>query len=69
MKRTGFKRKAGKPLKRSKLKKKSKQKISTIQNKLWEIIKQIVRHTLFYRWINGVDGADVGGEEGGAGGH
>ena len=43
MKRTGFKQKLTKPLKRSKLKKKSKAKISTIQNKLWEIIKQIIR--------------------------
>lgn len=43
LKRTRFKRKLTKPMKRTKLKKKSKQKISTIQNKLWEIIKQIVR--------------------------
>lgn len=43
LKRTGFKQKLTKPLKRSKLKKKSKAKISTIQNKLWDIIKQIVR--------------------------
>jgi len=43
MKRSSFKQKLTKPLKRSKLKKKSKAKISTIQNKLWEIIKQIVR--------------------------
>ena len=43
MKRTGFKKKVGKSLKRSALKKKSEQKISTIQNKLWELCKQIIR--------------------------
>jgi hypothetical protein len=48
MKRTPLKR-GTKPLKRSnslkktKLKKKSKAKISTIQNKLWELCKQIIR--------------------------
>lgn len=42
MKRTPLKR-GTKQLKRSPLKKKSKAKISTIQNKLWEVIKQIVR--------------------------
>lgn len=35
MKRSSFKQKLTKPLKRSKLKKKSKTKISTIQNKLY----------------------------------
>lgn len=43
MKRTGFKKKLTKPLKRSKLKKKSKAKISTIQNKLWSLCKEITR--------------------------
>lgn len=43
MKRSGFKIKPRKPLKRGTLKKKSKQKISTIQNKLWEIVKEIIR--------------------------
>lgn len=43
MKRTGFKIKPRKPMKRGKLKKKSKQKISTIQKKLWELCKQITR--------------------------
>lgn len=42
MKRTPLKR-GTKMMKRSKLKKKSKAKISTIQNKIWELIKQIVR--------------------------
>lgn len=42
MKRTPLKR-GNKIMKRSKLKKKSKTKISTIQNKLWEIIKKIIR--------------------------
>ena len=43
MKRSGFKKRAVKPLKRTPLKKKSKQKISTIQNKLWKLCKQIIR--------------------------
>ena len=43
MKRTGFKRKLTKPLKRTKLKKKSKAKISTLQNKLWNLCKKITR--------------------------
>ena len=45
MRRTEFKRKIGKPMKRSKLRKKSKQKISTIQNKIWEHCKRITRKT------------------------
>jgi len=43
MKRGTFKRKLTKPLKRSKLKKKSKAKISVIQRNLWELCKQIIR--------------------------
>ena len=43
MKRSGFKKKPTKPLKRTALKKKSKAKISTTQNKLWELCKQIIR--------------------------
>lgn len=43
MKRSYFKRKATVPMKRTKLKKKSKQKISTIQNKIWEHCKRIIR--------------------------
>lgn len=43
MKRTGFKRKATKPLKRTPLKKVSKQSISLLQRKLWEECKRIVR--------------------------
>lgn len=42
MKRTPLKR-GNKQLKRTPLKKKSKAKISTIQNKLWELCKQITR--------------------------
>lgn len=43
MKRSGFKQKPTVPMKRGKLKKKSKQKISTIQNKIWEHCKRIIR--------------------------
>lgn len=43
MKRSGFKNKIGKPLKRSRLKKKSKMKISLLQRKIWELCKQIIR--------------------------
>jgi hypothetical protein len=43
MKRTGFKQKIGKPMKRGTLKKKSKQKISTLQVKLWNECKRIIR--------------------------
>lgn len=43
MKRGTFKQKLTKPLKRSKLKKKSKAKISVIQRRLWELCKQIIR--------------------------
>jgi len=43
MKRSYFKQKPRKPMKRSKLKKVSKQKISTIQNKIWEHCKRIIR--------------------------
>lgn len=43
MKRTPFKRKATKPLKKSKLKKVSKQKISVLQRKLWDECKRIIR--------------------------
>jgi len=43
MRRTGFKIKPRKPLKRGKLKKASKQKISTLQVKLWEQCKRIIR--------------------------
>lgn len=42
MKRTPLKR-GSKMMKRSKLKKQSRAKISTIQNKLWNIVKKIVR--------------------------
>jgi hypothetical protein len=43
MKRTGFKIKPRKPLKRSKLNKEGKQKISVIQKKLWAECKRIIR--------------------------
>jgi hypothetical protein len=43
MKRSSFKRKISKPLKRGKLKKQSKQKISVVQRKLWELCKQIIK--------------------------
>jgi hypothetical protein len=49
MKRTPFKRKATKPMKRSKLnsrkplKKKSKASISKLQRQIWELCKQIIR--------------------------
>ncbi len=43
MKRTGFKQKLSKPLKRGKLKKKSKQTISRVQRILWELCKQLTR--------------------------
>lgn len=49
-------------MKRSLLKKKSKQKISTIQNKLWQIIKQIVRkkygNSCYTCYQNGLSGAN-----------
>lgn len=43
MKRTGFKRKIGKPMKKGTLKKQSKMKISSLQRKIWELCKQIIR--------------------------
>jgi hypothetical protein len=43
MKRTGFKRKLTKPLKRSRLKKVSKVPISKLQRQIWELCKQIIR--------------------------
>ena len=43
MKRSGFKIKPRKPLKRGKLKKKSKQSTSLIQRKIWEHCKRIIR--------------------------
>lgn len=43
MKRTGFKKKTTKPLKKTKLRKKGKSEISKIQVKLWELCKQITR--------------------------
>lgn len=43
MKRSGFKQKVGKPMKRTKLKKKSKQSISLIQRKIWVECKRIIR--------------------------
>lgn len=43
MKRTPWKRKPTKPMKRSRLKKASKQKISTLQVKLWNECKRIIR--------------------------
>lgn len=43
MKRTPWKRKPTQPMKRGKLKKASKQKISTLQVKLWEECKRIIR--------------------------
>lgn len=43
MKRTGFKRKPTVPLKRTRLHRTSKQPISLIQRKVWELCKQIVR--------------------------
>lgn len=43
MKRTGFKRKPRKPLKRTKLRKESKAPISLLQKKIWEHCKRIIR--------------------------
>ena len=43
MKRSGFKKKMGKPLKKCKLKKQSKQKISVLQRNLWILCKSIIR--------------------------
>jgi len=43
MKRSGFKRKATVPLRRTALKKKSKASISKLQRELWELCKQIIR--------------------------
>lgn len=43
LKRTQWKRKPTKPLKRGKLNKVSKQKISVVQRKLWLLCKEIVR--------------------------
>ena len=43
MKRSGFKKKTGKPLKKSWLKKKSKVKISVVQRKLWELCRRILK--------------------------
>ncbi len=43
MKRTGFKQKLTKPLKRSKLRKKGKQKISVLKRKLWETFSKYIR--------------------------
>ena len=43
MKRSGFKRKATKPMKRGTLKKKSKQSISKLQRNIWEHCKRIIR--------------------------
>ena len=45
MKCSYFKSKPHKPMKRSKIRKKSKQPISRIQRKLWEFCKQIIRLT------------------------
>ena len=61
MKRTPLKR-GTKTLKRSKLKKKSKAKISTIQNKIWELCKQIIRkkygNSCYTCYQNGLSGAN-----------
>ncbi len=43
MKRSGFKRKIGKPMKRRKLRKHGKSEISKVQKELWELCKQIIR--------------------------
>jgi len=43
MKRTGFKQKNTKPLKRTKLGKTSKQKISVLKRKLWEMFSKYIR--------------------------
>lgn len=43
MKRTQWLKKKTKPLKRGKLKKESKQKISVVQRKLWGLCKEIIR--------------------------
>lgn len=43
MKRTGFKQKLRKPMKRTRLKKQSKQSISKLQRQLWEHVKRIIR--------------------------
>ncbi len=43
MKSSGFKRKASKPMKRTVIKKVSKQPISKIQKKLWELCRQIIK--------------------------
>lgn len=43
MKRTGFKQKLRKPMKRGTLRKESPQKISVLQRKIWDECKRIVR--------------------------
>lgn len=43
MKRSGFKQKKTKPLKKCKLKTKSKQKISVLKRKLWKVFSQYIR--------------------------
>lgn len=43
MKRSGFKKKPRKPLKKGTLRKQSKQKISKLQVELWALCKQIIR--------------------------
>lgn len=43
MKRGTFKRKIGKPMKRTKLRSKGVQTISKVQRELWELCKQIIR--------------------------
>jgi Bacteriophage Lambda NinG protein len=43
MKRSGFKKKLSKSMKRTKLRKKGKETISKIQRELWELCKQIIR--------------------------
>lgn len=43
MKRSGFKRKTNKPMKRTAIKKVSKQPIAKIQKKLWELCRVIIK--------------------------
>lgn len=63
MKRSGFKQKITVPLKRGKLKKKSKQKISVIQRKIWEHCKRLIRakypHICYTCGATGLKGSNL----------
>ncbi len=62
MKRSGFKQKITKPLKRGTLKKKSKQSISKLQRQIWEHCKRIIRdkygNTCFTCGVKGLTGSN-----------